>query len=148
MTEKYVTEACDGYSLVDNTTGEIKELKIHKKIKQDDFIMVFFKSFNDLQNLDDALLKLLFIIWRECSFNPQDSDDGNVVTNDLYFKKKVRDGGLDYTDNAINTYVNRLTKQNILIKLCKGRYMLNPKYFFKGRLVDASKLQLTLEVDN
>lgn len=147
-TTKYITETCEGYSLIDNTTGAIKELKIRRKITQQDFIMVFLQSTEEFMNLDGVLLKMLWILWRECSFNPEFSNDGNIVTNDLYLKNKIRNYGLNVTDTAINTYFARLSKYNILIKICKGRYKLNPKYFFKGRLSDASKITFMLESDN
>lgn len=144
-TTKFITEKSEGYSLVDNTTGEIKELNIKRKITQQDFIMVFLQSIQEFMTLDGVLIKILWVLWKECSFNPENTNEGNIITNDLYLKNKIRKCGLEVTDNAINTYFARLAKYNILIKICKGRYMLNPKYFFKGRLSDASKMTLTFE---
>ena len=42
-------------------------------------------------------------------------------------------------------YVSKLAKKDILIKQCQGTYMLNPLYFFKGKLSDRTHLKLVIE---
>ena len=53
--------------------------------------------------------------------------------------------GLDISNNTIDLYFHQLTKEGFLVKLCKGKYMLNPKYFFKGTLNDSAKMTITFE---
>ena len=40
-----------------------------------------------------------------------------------------------------------MAKKGILIKECRGQYILNPLYFFKGTLGNRAKLQLNITSD-
>ena len=40
--------------------------------------------------------------------------------------------------------MNVILASVVRTKKCKGTYMLNPQYFFKGKLVDKSKLELRM----
>ena len=70
--------------------------------------------------------------------------EGNIVNNNKLLKDYIRSCGLDITDSAIDVIIHNLSKANILIKKCKGTYMLNPQYFFKGKLAEKSKLELRM----
>ena len=48
---KFETVTNDGYSLVDNQTGEIKEFKQVKKVSYDDFMIVFLSTIPEMMNL-------------------------------------------------------------------------------------------------
>lgn len=144
---KFETVTNDGYSLVDNQTGEIKEFKQVKKVSYDDFMIVFLSTIPEMMNLKGNQMKILLLIWKESSFNPTNSTDGNIFYNNKLFKDHIREANLDLTDGAIDVYISQLTKQGFLIKKCKGCYMLNPTYFFKGRVRDAAQMSLTLEFD-
>jgi hypothetical protein len=70
--------------------------------------------------------------------------EGNIVHNDKLLKEYIHQCGLNISDTAIDVIIHRLAKSNILIKKCRGTYMLNPQYFFKGRLAEKSKLELRM----
>ena len=82
--------------------------------------------------------------WILSSFNSRSNAEGNVVDNNPAFKENVRKLGYDLPDGSINNSISKLCKAGALIKRCKGSYMLNPTYFFKGTLTDRSKLQSLL----
>lgn len=145
MIEKYLTEINPGYSLVDNATGELKEFKQVRKIKQDDFIMVFLSSIPKFYKMEGGQIKMMMSLWKLSSFNAANTKEGNIITNDLYTKTQIRNMGLDISNNTIDLYFHQLTKEGFLVKLCKGKYMLNPKYFFKGTLNDSAKMTITFE---
>lgn len=144
MYKKYETVTNDGYSLVDNMTGEIKEFKQVRKVSYDDFILVFLQTMPEMYKLNGNQLKILMCCWRQSTFNPRTEAEGNMVYNNAAFKEAVRQSGLELSDIAIDVYLSNLAKLEFLIKVCRGQYMLNPKYFFKGTASDASKLSLTI----
>lgn len=148
MYTKYETVTHDGYSIVDNWTGEVHEFKQVKKVSYDEFILVFLSTIPELMHLKGNQLKILMLIWKYSSFNPRGETRGNIFVNDTDFKNAVRDSGLDLTNSAIDVYISQLCKQSFLIKKCKGKYLLNPRYFFKGTHNDAAKMSLTIEFDS
>lgn len=81
------------------------------------------------------------------TFNPKGSAEGNFVYNDLDFKDSIRKDGLNLPDTTIDSYISRLTSKGFLIRRCKGKYLLNPRHFFKGTHSDAAKMSLTIEVE-
>lgn len=141
--DTFVIQTDPDYSLLDNYTGEVLEWKRTRVVSVDEFIMFFFASMPDLFKLKGLQLKVLMCCWKHSSYNNV-IEDGNIVHNDRLLKEYIRSCGLDITDSAIDVIIHNLAKANILIKKCKGTYMLNPQYFFKGRLADKSKLELRM----
>jgi hypothetical protein len=145
MYKKYENVPVKNKLILDELTGEIKTFSQVRKVNYDDFILVFLKTIPDMMNLEGNQLKLLMLVWKRSSFNAENETEGNIFTNNVLFKEYVRNSGLDLGDSAIDSYISKLTKLGFLIKKCKGMYMLNPKYFFKGMKGDASRLSLTIE---
>lgn len=139
----YVTQTDPDYSLLDKHTGEIHEWKRTKVVSIDEFIMVFFASMPDLFRLKGLQLKVLMCCWKYSTYNNVETE-GNIVSNNKLLKNYIRSCGLDITDGAIDVIIHNLAKDSILIKKCKGTYMLNPQYFFKGKLAERSKLELRM----
>ena len=141
--ENFVTQTDPDFSLLDNHTGEIKEWKRTRVVTVDEFIMFFFASMPDLFKLKGLQLKVLMCCWKHSSYNDVETE-GNIVHNDRLLKDYIRQCGLEISDGAVDVIIHNLTKAGILIKKCKGTYMLNPQYFFKGKLADKSKLELRM----
>lgn len=141
MKETFVTEVDPDYKLMDQHTGELQEWRRTRVVTIDEFIMIFFASMPDLFKLEGLQLKVLMCCWKHSTYNNVESE-GNLVYNNKLLKDYIRQCGLEITDGAIDVIIHRLSKLGILIKKCKGTYMLNPKYFFKGRLSEKSKLEL------
>lgn len=142
--EKFKTEVDKDYSLLDNWTGEIKELKVTKVVDQEKFMIIFLSTLPQMFNLKGNQIKMLMYCWKYSSFNPKGETEGNIINNNVLFKDYVRNAGLNLTDSAIDVYISNLSSVGFLIKKCRGVYMLNPNYFFKGTVSDASKLQLNI----
>lgn len=141
--DNFITQTDPDYSLLNNHTGEIREWKRTKVVSIDEFIMVFFASMPDLFKLKGLQLKVLMCCWKHSSYNNV-IEEGNIVYNNKLLKDYIRSCGLEITDSAIDVIIHNLSKEKILIKKCKGTYMLNPQYFFKGKLADKSKLELRM----
>lgn len=144
---KYITEKSENYKLVDVHTGELLDYNMVKKVPIQDFIMVYLASIPELFALQGKQLKLLMAIWRLSSFNKAWCEDGNIFLNDQSTKDAIRRLGLDISDTSIDVALHELTTKGFLIKLGRGKYLLNPNYFFKGTLSDRSHIRLSVEVD-
>lgn len=135
------------YQIVDKHTGELSELKQTKTVTLDEFIMIFFASSPDLLGLKGIHLEVLICCWRFSSYNPESEAEGNLIHNDSLFKMKCREFGLKAPNASVDNAISYLSKNGFLIKRCRGAYLLNPKYFFKGRLSDKSKIDIHFRVE-
>lgn len=145
---KYVTEKSKDYSILDNHTGEILDLNIIRKITLDEFIMVFFSSCPQLMNLTGNNLKVLICCWKHSSYNPENEERGNIIHNGPGFKSACKESGLDVSNAVIDNAISSLCKKGFLIKRFRGEYLLNPQYFFKGKLTSRSKVKVHFTVDS
>lgn len=139
----FITQTDPDFSLLDNNTGEIMEWKRTRVVTVDEFIMFFFASMPDLFKLKGLQLKVLMCCWKASTYNDVETE-GNIVSNNKLLKDYIRQCGLNLTDGAIDVIICKLAKEHIILKKCKGTYMLNPRYFFKGKLAEKSKLELKM----
>ena len=139
---RYITQSSEDFSLVDNHTGELLEFRQTKRVSLDEFIQVFFSSYPELFKLKGLQLKMLMCCWKHSTYNKDNDTTGNVVHNNATFKQNCRSEGLDISDASIDNYISDLCKAGLLIKKCRGEYLLNPDYFFKGSLSQRTKIQM------
>lgn len=139
---RFKREVNKDFSLLDNHTGEILEFRQTKKVSLDEFIMVFFAGCPELLRLKGIHLKVLICCWKYSSYNPENEIEGNLVHNDSIFKAQCKSFGLDAPVASIDNSISYLSKQGYLIKKCRGVYLMNPKYFFKGSLSSRSKIDI------
>lgn len=144
---KYITEKSEDYSILDKRTGEVLDMNITKKIDLDEFIMVFFSSCPQLMELKGNHLKVLICCWKYSSYNPDNEERGNTIHNGPGFKQACKDSGLDVSPAVIDNAISALHKKGFLIKRYRGEYLLNPQYFFKGRLSSRSKVKIHFTVE-
>lgn len=147
MKQGFISQKIKDYALLDKHTGELLEYRQTKKVGIDEFIMVFFSSIPKILDLKGTQIKVLMCCWKYSSFNPLNTTQGNTISNNKMFKSYIRECGFDTTDDSINNAICALCKKGLLIKRCKGEYMLNPEYFFKGTIAQRSKLKFSVEVD-
>lgn len=144
---KYKTEKSEDFSILDNRTGEILDLNLTKKVDLDEFIMVFFSSCPQLMNLTGNHLKVLICCWKHSSYNPDNEERGNIIHNGPGFKNACKESGLDVSNAVIDNAISALCKKGFLIKKFRGEYLLNPQYFFKGKLSNRSRIQVHFTVE-
>lgn len=144
---KYVTEKSKDYSILDNHTGEILDLNITRKLELDEFIMVFFASCPALMNLTGNHLKVLICCWKHSSYNPQNEEQGNIIHNGPGFKNACKEDGLNISNASIDNAISALCKRGLLVKRFRGEYLLNPQYFFKGKLSNRSRVRVNFVVE-
>lgn len=144
---RYITEKSKDYSVVDNHTGELLELRQTRKLSLEEFIMVFFSSYPELFKLKGLQLKILMCCWKHSTYNKENDTTGNIVHNNASFKQHCKDEGLNLSDASIDNNISQLCKAGLLIKKCRGEYVLNPNYFFKGSLSQRTKMMMNFMVE-
>lgn len=144
---RYITEKSKDYSVVDNHTGELLELRQTRKLSLKEFIMVFFSSYPELFKLKGLQLKILMCCWKHSTYNKENDTTGNIVHNNASFKQHCKDEGLNLSDASIDNNISQLCKAGLLIKKCRGEYVLNPNYFFKGSLSQRTKMMMNFMVE-
>ena len=147
MKTKYVNEKAENHSVIDLQTGDLTDYYQLRKVTLDEFIMVFFSSYPELYKLNGVQLKVLMGCWKYSSYNSANYAEGNIVHNNPSFKEFCRQDGLVTSDANIDNAISTLCKKGLLIKRCKGEYILDPKYFFKGKLSERSRLKFTFLVE-
>lgn len=147
MKTKYVKEKSDFLNVIDTQTGELTDYYQLRKVSLDEFIMVFFSSYPELYQLNGVQLKVLMGCWKYSSYNSTSYAEGNIVHNNPTFKELCRQDGLVTSDANIDNAISTLCKKGLLIKRCKGEYILDPRYFFKGKLSDRSRIKFTFLVE-
>lgn len=145
--ESFIKEKSKDYSLLDNWAGEILEFRQTRKMTLPEFMMVYFASHPEMSVLTGVQIKVLMCCWKHSSYNGRLCSEGNIFYNDLMFKEACKKEGLKSSNSVIDNTISQLTKYGFLVKICKGAYYLNPKYFFKGTLSDRTKLQYRIIVD-
>ena len=139
---RYITESSKDYSLLDEHTGEVLEFRKTRKLSLEEFIMVFFSSYPELFKLKGLQLKILMCCWKHSTYNKENDTAGNIVHNNATFKEHCRNEGLQLSDASIDNNISALCKSGLLLKKCRGEYLLNPTYFFKGSLSQRTKIDM------
>lgn len=128
-----------------NEFGELisAEQTIIKKVNVEEFCQVYLQDSEDFGNLSGSEYKILIQCWLHSVYY-KESDlniPGNVVTFNSLLKESIQKvTGLK--DGTIRNAFSSLVKKGMLLKPegIKGIYYLNPKYFFKGKLTERTKL--------
>lgn len=132
--------------VVDSETGNIDGFLVKRVCETpEDFIKLYLASVDELIDLDPRLLQVLLICVKHSTFSKTNGLEGNFFNNNKAFKDNCRQvikSKEPLKDNAINVYVHRLTELQVIIRYCRGSYVLNPKYFFKGTITNRSRLKL------
>lgn len=139
---------------VDVETGEVisqivqeeKQIVSTKKVKnQEEFIMVYLQDLSSFLRIDNATqIKLLALIWRDIAYtNPQ--SNGNVMAI-LKDDKERWSKEIGCSVRTIDNCLATLVKKKLLLSESRGKYKLNPLYYFKGSNTDRRRiLNLTVE---
>lgn len=139
---------------VDVETGEVisqivqeeKQIVSTRKVKnQEEFIMVYLQDLSSFLRIDNATqIKLLALIWRDIAYtNPQ--SNGNVMAI-LKDDKERWSKEIGCSVRTIDNCLATLVKKKLLLSESRGKYKLNPLYYFKGSNTDRRRiLNLTVE---
>lgn len=142
--KSYVKVESPNLSVFNNDTGEVVSGVVENvAIDIDSFIMVFLNSISSLYKLDGMEIKILMHCWKKSMYSVDYS--GNIIVNDVEFKNGIVSSGLGVSVSTVDVYISKLCKKEMLIRVSRGKYMLNPRYFWKGVITDRSKLLFKLQ---
>ena len=146
MAKKIITSITNPQLAVVNTnTGEIQSAVAKIKVDSvDEFIFCFLNSIPQITSLDGNSMRVLMWCWKFSTFNSI-KPEANYIHNDIDFKESIRNEGGNLSNGVIDLAVHNLCKKGFLIKKCRGKYMLNPDFFFKGTISNRSKLVCNIE---
>lgn len=133
----------DGQIKVDvNTTTIVKKSK-----NPEQFIQVYLEDMKGMLGVDNGThLKVLFLMWRDSQYNSPSANEGNVVTI-LKDDKERWSKEIGCSIKTINNAITALKTQSLLIGKARARYILNPKFFFKGPIKDRQQVIINYEVE-
>lgn len=133
----------DGQVKLDiNTTTIVKKVK-----NPEQFIQVYLEDMKGMLEIDNGThLKVLFLMWRDCQYNSPSKNEGNVVTVLKEDKEKWMNE-IGCSLKTVNNAITALKAQGLLIYKSRARYILNPKFFFKGPIKDRQQVIINYEVE-
>jgi hypothetical protein len=127
---------------IDNKTGETSETKKFSKIsipKEENYIKIYIKHINYLNNLPNGLDPLIYALIKRVGYNNQ------IIINSSV-KRQIADD-IDKSFNTINQYITKLVKYKIILRKDTGIYVLNPVFYGKGSWTDIVELRESLEIN-
>ena len=106
---------------------ETKELRHSKKVKREDFIRVYLGDYKGLMGIRSAMeFRLLIYLFNSEKWNQYDA----IILYKPQKKEVAQELGVGV--QSISDALSRLIKKELVIRVDRGMYKLNPKYFFKG----------------
>ena len=139
--------------IVDKESGEV--LRAVTKVvceTQEEFVKIYLNAIDELVKLDRRMIQILMLCLKEAKFCDEQHVEGNVVYNYAEFKNKCRQlprkpEENELSDDAINTYMSRLASQKLLLRKSRGVFILNPRYFAKGKITPKTRMELIVQYE-
>jgi len=129
-------------NIIDNTTGEIittKSERITRIEKEPDYIKMYVSDIAGLHGFSKAtsgvLFELLAIV------------DYKGVSNVTISNKKNMCQRIGIKNQTFTNQLQILIKKNIISRIEKGEYEINPNYFTKGSWSETKKRITSIEVN-
>lgn len=120
-------------TIIDGQTGEVLEhsINITKKVQERRFIQVYIDDLKGLLKVENGIQSnVLALIWQACTYSTEQEQ-----WNKIAILKDTKEKWAQQLNCSIKTIDNTLTalvKKELIASVCRGVYVLNPKYFFKG----------------
>lgn len=146
--DNYITVEVEGKKILDEEHGTLE--KMYAKINvgsQEEFLKIYINSIDDLANIDHQTFQVMLIVLKRAKYSDKDNVYGNEFYNNDNFKKEVKDKLGIKKDNTVNKYVSNLAKAKILLRVNKGSYILNPRYFARGTMTNKTRMELIVKYD-
>lgn len=127
--------------VVDRQDGQIfrTEIITRKRVAADKFVQLYLDNFGALMGIEGEG-EYRLILW--CAKNMNYDTNEVIIVNAL--KKRIA-AECDLSPYTINNAVSALVSKNLLLRKDRSIYMLNPNYFFKGKIDDRAALIRTVE---
>ena len=129
-------------NIVTDKDGEVKEVKEVKEVRlsrEENYIKLYIKHINYLNNLPSGLDNVVYEIVKRTNY------ENEIVVNSEIKRRIAKK--LNKSFNTINQYITKLVKFDILIRTGTSVYVLNPIFYGKGSWKDILDLREKLEIN-
>lgn len=123
-------------------TGEVLGPVINTVyIQPENFTKLFNDSINMLLSVHPQALQVLLVAAKYATFSEANGEEGSYFSNDAIFKQRCHDLiKPEIPKNTINKYIHDLAEASIIIRQCRGTYLINPYCLLKGKITKPTKL--------
>jgi hypothetical protein len=123
--------------IVDSQTGEVlKESKFSKERQEPEYLKMYLNTLTELVGLTKGSTQILLKCLQYMSF----ADEGNIIRFGIDIKKEICES-CNISIGTLNNAISNFAKQNIFIRKCTSVYIVNPRYFGRGRYSDLLQVQ-------
>lgn len=146
--DNYITIEVEGKKILTEDTGELDKMYARINVgSQEEFLKIYINSIDDLSNIDHQTFQVMLIVLKRAKYIDKDNIYGNEFFNNDNFKQEVKAKLGIKKDNTVNKYVSNLAKAKILLRVNKGSYILNPRYFARGVMTNKTRMELIVKYD-
>jgi hypothetical protein len=143
------------WSIVNKDGEVIKQGVVTKTCKTtEEFVKIYLNAIDEMMKLDHRTFQTLMVCFKTCTYANEDNKEGSIVTNNSIFKDLCREAigkdknGKPLSDDAVNNYISRLAKMNILQRYkCRGMYIINPALFIKGHIPQEVRIKAPQNIE-
>lgn len=158
ISERYkktkVREDVETTTHIDVETGEVLsseqvlKQKHVKQVTQESFIFAFLEDMKGLLKIENkSEIRVLACLWQMSSFNAPGETTGNEITL-LPRERNWIAEQVGIKAGTVKNVVKALVEKELIFRVERSRYRLNPEYFWKGYLQDRAKvLEMTVKYE-
>ena len=136
--KKKINAITEREEIIDGEVTKKEVIKTYTLDKEEDYIKVYIKHIMYLNNLPQGLHPLIYQLVKYVTY-------GNQIVLTAGIKRKIA-SDMGMSVHTINAYISSLVKKDILIRVDRAMYILNPVIFGKGNWSEIVKLREALEI--
>lgn len=129
---------------VDYSTGELLSLERSITTDLDSYMLLYMLCTPNMPRLSNAEKLLVLMCWKNSIYEESWDSRGNIFYIGGSLKDKCISAGIIRTYQQFYVVMMRLVRWKLFIKKDKSMFVLNPKYFPKGRITDNTRLGLNI----
>jgi len=126
----------------DKETGEVIESKITKLTKltkEPDYIKLYINAVLAICDLSQSINPVLFELLKHMTY-ANDCDGGQIIYLNSALRKKICET-IGISSNRLSHILTKVVKSNILKRIDRGTFAVNPDMFGKGEWKDILKVK-------
>lgn len=136
-------------TVVNFETGEVKTVEKQATIKsqEPDYVKLYVKAWCAFRDVHDVNMSLLTALLPYMSY----ANEGQIVYLNSVLKRQIGKS-IGWSEKTIikrfDVELNRLKKANVVRRIARGTYQINPELFGKGEWKDISKLVVSFHLSD
>jgi hypothetical protein len=142
MAKCYTTKV-DNKCIVDMETGECTDYNVTVYYSSaDEFISLYLHTIPLVKQLTNREKDFLLDLLVAANFNPIASNRGNLIFMNAPDVDSIKK---EYGAGNISSYMKKLVSLDLVQKEKRSVYLLNPLYFYRGKITDRTKVLIRYE---